>query len=67
MHPLPQPQVCLATKSDFGKEVGANDDKVLIAVALLQLLLPLYNGGGRLRGAQQEGGGGPVEGVSGGC
>ena len=33
---------------------------------LLQLLPPLYNGGGRLHGAQQDGGGGQVEGVCGG-
>ena len=30
LHPQPQPKVCLASKSDFGKEVGANDE-VLIA------------------------------------
>ena len=32
----------------------------------LLLLLPLYNGGGCLRGAQQDGGGGPAEGGCGG-
>ena len=50
----------------FGKEVGANDDEVLIERVLLLLLLPLCSGGGRLRGAQQDGGGGPAGGDCGG-
>ena len=44
LHPQPEPQVCLAIKSDFGKEVEANEEGVVYKTGLqllLLLLLPL--------------------------
>ena len=40
--------------------------RCLLRGVLLQLLLPLCSGGGRLHGAQQDGGGGLAEGGCGG-
>ena len=59
---------CAWLQADFGKEVGANDDEVLIAKSSTTTsTTPLQWRWAQRLGAQQDGGGGQVEGVCGGC